>query len=702
MATAGAHVPAPVGDDRPRRPVVRLLLVWIGEALGLALLAWILPGVEVKGLEGAFVAAGLIGLLNALLYPLLASLIASIALLTFGLLTLVLNVGLVLAADAITPAFNVEGFGSALVLVLGLALVNSIVTGALAIDDEGSFYRSVVRRQARRSRAGRAMPTAPGVIFLEIDGLSEKVLRLAIEQGHMPNLARWIESGSHRIKSWECDLSSQTSASQAGLLHGNNEGIPAFRWFDRELGRAVVSAKPDDAALIEQRASDGHGLLAGGGASRANLLSGDAPQVTLTLSCVRISDERKARRKEAWRAYLSNPYNTPRTLLLFISDVITELLAARKQRRQDSGPRVHRGGHYPLVRAATTSLIVEASVSMLIGDLFRGVPCAYATFVAYDEVAHHSGIVAPDALAILTRLDRNFGRLARAARSAPRPYDIVVLSDHGQSHGAPFAQRYGRSLDELVQELAQAPVVAAGGTAEEAAHQLDVAFDEIQEDAPAAAGWAAGRIDVVEDDRGKDGDRPQREGEDAAPEESTAGDDEILVFASGNLGLIYFRTFEQRATIEEIETAHPGLLDGLAAHEGVGFVAGVSAARGPVAIGADGERPLDSPQAAGIDPLAPFGRRAADHLRRELAFRNAPDLLVVSSYYAEVDEVAAFEDLVGSHGGLGGPQSHPFLLHPTHLLVPDGDLVGAGTVHHVLKSWVPQDSPAPVAETAAA
>jgi hypothetical protein len=550
------------------------------------------------------------------------------------------------------------------------------------------------------------VPTTPGVIFLEIDGLSEKVLRLAIEQGQMPNLARWIESGSHRIKSWECDLSSQTSASQAGLLHGNNEGIPAFRWYDRELGRAVVSAKPDDAALIEQRASDGHGLLAGGGASRANLLSGDAPQVTLTLSCVRMSAERKARRKQAWRAYLSNPYNTPRTLMLFISDVATELLAARRQRRRDPGPRVHRGGHYPLVRAATTSLLVEASVNMLIGDLFRGVPCAYATFVAYDEVAHHSGIVAPDALAILTRLDRDFGRLARAARSAPRPYDIVVLSDHGQSQGAPFAQRYGRSLDDLVQELAQAPVVAAGGTAEEAAHQLDVALDEIQEDAPAAAGWAAGRIQVAEGDGGgrrrDDEHRAHDARESAEAGGERPGGGEILVFASGNLGLIYFRSFEQRATIEEVEAAHPGLLDGLAAHEGVGFVAGVSAAKGPLAIGADGERPLDSPQAAGIDPLAPFGPRAADHLRRELAFRNAPDLLVVSSYYAEADEVAAFEDLVGSHGGLGGPQSHPFLLHPAHLAVPDGDLVGAGTVHHVLKSWVPQDSPAPVAETAAA
>ena len=75
---------------------------------------------------------------------------------------------------------------------------------------------------------------------------------------------------------------------------------------------------------------------------------------------------------------------------------------------------------------------------------------------------------------------------------------------------------------------------------------------------------------------------------------------------------------------------------------------------------------------------------------RELGFTNAPDLLMVSTYWEEDDEVAAFEELVGSHGGLGGMQSHPFLLHPAGLHVPDEPLVGTRAVHEVLKSWVPQ------------
>ena len=78
---------------------------------------------------------------------------------------------------------------------------------------------------------------------------------------------------------------------------------------------------------------------------------------------------------------------------------------------------------------------------------------AYATFVGYDEVAHHSGVESDDAFDILHKLDKQLPRLESAARQAPRPYHLVVLSDHGQTGGATFKQRYGLSLEELIQEL---------------------------------------------------------------------------------------------------------------------------------------------------------------------------------------------------------------------------------------------------------
>ncbi len=152
--------------------------------------------------------------------------------------------------------------------------------------------RHVVVRQLRRTKLV-AEGTAPGVLFLEIDGLAHDVLRRAIRDGNAPHLAAWIRDGSHRLERWETHWSSQTGACQAGLLHGDDHDMPAFRWWEKDRERAMVTNHPRDAAELERRHSDGRGLLHADGASRANILSGDAPHSMLTMSTV--LDRRPAR-----------------------------------------------------------------------------------------------------------------------------------------------------------------------------------------------------------------------------------------------------------------------------------------------------------------------------------------------------------------------------------------------------------------------
>src|SRR5512134_540394 len=102
--------------------------------------------------------------------------------------------------------------------------------------------------------------------------------------------------------------------------------------------------------------------------------------------------------------------------------------------------------------------------------MLSGRPAVYATFASYDEVAHHSGLERPDTLEALRKLDQQFGRIDRARRYAPRPYEIVVLSDHGQTQGATFKQRNGYGLDELVERsLASGEVADFSGGDEQSA-----------------------------------------------------------------------------------------------------------------------------------------------------------------------------------------------------------------------------------------
>jgi hypothetical protein len=163
---------------------------------------------------------------------------------------------------------------------------------------------------------------------------------------------------------------------------------------------------------------------------------------------------------------------------------------------------------------------------------------------------------------------------------------------------------------------------------------------------------------------------------------------ELSVMASGNLGLISFPREPGRVTKERIDAIHPRLIPTLREHPGIGFLLVRSENDGPVVLGAEGILHLGSGQVEGDDPLAPFGPQAADHVRRTDRFPHCPDIVLNSTYWAETDEVAAFEELVGSHGGMGGEQSHPFVLFPSDWRHPDEPVIGAETLHRHMRGWL--------------
>ena len=161
----------------------------------------------------------------------------------------------------------------------------------------------------------------------------------------------------------------------------------------------------------------------------------------------------------------------------------------------------------------------------------------------------------------------------------------------------------------------------------------------------------------------------------------------VVVMASGNLGMVYLTDYVNRLSFEEMNLLYPDLIPGLAKHEGIGFVLVNSDLHGAVTIGNKGTYYLDDNSIEGEDPLANFGPNAAEHIRRTNSFKYTPDILVISLYDQQKNEVAAFEELVGSHGGIGGEQSFPFILHPSEWDIED-NLVGAEKVHKAFKAEI--------------
>ncbi len=591
---------------------------------------------------------------------------ALILLFLFPVIYLILPALLIMVADWLAPGLEIKGFGSALLIALFMAVISSIFSILFSADDELAIFRWLLKKD--NPHLTEEDLSNPGIIFLEIDGLAGQVLHDAMSMGKVPNMKRWLDCGSHKMAIWHSDFSSQTSAAQAGILHGNNFGIPAFRWYDKTKKEIVVSSSIKDVSELEKQISDGKGLLSQGGAARGCLFSGDASQVLMTAS--RVSDVTPA----DLRTYYLNPSNLLKTLSMMLWDWFLEKKAAWSQRLRDEKPRVHRGGIYFVLRSLTTVFLRDFILFALKGDMYSGVPYAYATLGGYDEVSHHSGTKRPDTLEVLGKLDREFGKLEKIARDAPRKYYLVVLSDHGQSQGATFNSRYKERFEDVVSRLIHTSQkeyqITGYRTLHESAYYIDAAFRDYKFSNSRTGQRFRNTLIRSQQIRVGKGDK-----------------DNVIVLASGNLGLIYFPAIEHRVTLEELVSEFPEMLSGLVEHPGIGFVAVRSKGKGTVAVGKRGKIYLSTREVEGENPLADYGPLLLPNLERADEFPNAPDVLAMSTYWKETDEVAAFEELVSSHGGAGGEQSRPFILYPAELDLGTDKIVGAEVVYQIFKRW---------------
>ena len=405
-----------------------------------------------------------------------------------------------------------------------------------------------------------------------------------------------------------------------------------------------------------------------------NLVSGGAPESALTMGTI----ARGAGAVTLYRSLL-DPRFLVTELFLMIREVLTEVGQSTRQKVRRVQPRAHRGGSVPFLRAISNVFLRDLTTRIVRSNLKHGVPAIYSTYVGYDVVAHHAGPMRPDAIKVLARLDRELALLMDAIEDAPRRYDVVVLSDHGQATGATFRQRFGQSLDDVVRNLALgASVSSLGGTTETWGHLNEVLSAAMHGDRRSAR-----RVRMALRRRVRDG------YVEIGPDRLAARPDptDLMVCASGNLAHVYLTQVPGRASIETVRNLHPGLVEGLIDHPGVEFVMGRTAA-GPIVLTRGGSRSLIDGTVEGIDPLRSCGPSAPAALRRLDEFPHAGDLVVNGCIEMRDASVAAFEDLVGSHGGLGGSQNDAFMIVPEAWAVPDR-LPNGRAVHRVLCAHLP-------------
>jgi uncharacterized membrane protein YvlD (DUF360 family) len=645
--------------------IARLIAVWLVASLALALADALLPNLKAEAWWAYPAATAVAGLLGLVFRPLLVLLVARIGWLAVVLAGLVGQALLVYAGIWIVPDISAT-FWSAFWASWIVAMIATAAAWLGSAGTDDSFTAALLRRRVAAKPVSD--PEVDGVVFVQLDGVAFPVLRWAIQAGSVQTLRRWVTSGDYVLREWTAQLPCTTPASQLGILHGTVAGVPAFRWYDRELGRVLIANRAADAAVIEQRATTGTGLLADDGVALGNLFTGDAPRAMLTMSRLGSGRGSEATRQTfAW--FLTNPNGFTRGLVRTVAEIMKERWQAARQRRLNILPRIHRGWTFAALRAATNVLQRDLNTAVIAEEMRKGTKCVYVDYVDYDEIAHHAGMFRPESLAALDGLDRVLGTLERLATHAARRYHIVVLSDHGQSQGQSFQDRFGADLGEVCTKLMDERVASLDAPVEDWGRVESLAGDL---SGSGLSGRAASRAASV-----------SRRHIDQSADAVTSAD--LTVLGSGNLGMLYVHS-SVRLTLEDLQHRWPKLIAGLCAHDGIGFVAGIDSSGVPWAIGANGRIRLDTGEVAGEDPLRPYRDHAARALRRAVMMPEAPDLYVNSRVDDVTLDIAAFEPLVGAHGGLGGWQDRAILLVPRSLadVLPKEQIEGADRVHAVL------------------
>src|SRR5215467_974433 len=553
------------------------------------------------------------------------------------------------------------------------------------------WYFALKYRVFRRER--RADDGRRGLVMLQIDALPYAELRRAIELGYCPTFSKMVREEGYTLRRWFCGLPSATPYCQAGIMYGENEGIPAFRFYDKTERRVITCNAPAGVQYIRDRI-DAPGALAGG-SSYVNLLDGDAETVAFTVA----TREKMSvfQRLGGWRMALLIALHPIRVARMGLQAILEWL---REEYERSVGElarrRTHSEGIFPLVRVLSNVVVRELQTMAILLDVYLGVPIIYSTFMQYDELGHHFGPSSFQALRDLRRTDARIGEIRRMIKSVGgRAYDIVLLSDHGMTPSSSYRVRYGETLGQTVANILERDAATRGqqplslqesfaNTSEYADMSAQV-FETAAHATPQqhrrtrrlllrARDWVRSRYGIREL---------------ILPEKYRIdGAHNVVVTYSSCLALVYFADDPRPLSLDEIasDARRSRLYDELLAHPGVGLLgtrhgssvhlestSGRAVVTGGRVDVLQGRNPLDRYEST--QSIV----RAVEHL---VSQPNSGDIMIFGAY--DGYEIVSFDDQIGAHGAAGGNQVHPFLIGPAYLELDAARIEDARDLHRAV------------------
>lgn len=550
-----------------------------------------------------------------------------------------------------------------------LALAQGIVDSIAALL---GFYYSKKYAAIIRWLGLRRAATANrrGFIVIQVDGLAHQYLASAIDLGYAPTLERLLRRGDMVLRRWYSGLPCTTPAAQAGIMFGNNDDIPAFRWYDKARNEAIVCKTPSAIRAIQDRISAGRVGILTGGSSFMNMFDGDASLSVFTLGAMH-----RKRFFESVRGlgflvlFILNPFRALMTVVLSIWEYLTEVVQRVTALFGEQAPHPLDPG-FSFSRVMGSVVFRDIQTFAMLVDIFRGAPALYTTYYGYDHLAHHYGPLSKPALRALRAIDARIHRIDMLRRLAlTREYDLYILSDHGMTSAVPFQHTYGQSLGQVISNsVGNQPIRISEDSAPESQEVLEIKYllDELAA-VEANVGPSLAMIPrklrslvlrrIELDDEVLEHWDPERRLD-------------VVVRSSGSLSHVYLNLIPRQMNISEVAALYPNLISDLASHPGIWLVIGredaqvvVLSRQGVLTLGPDLVAPGQGYHVEGQDPLSccTTPEVQAAQIRRLASFSQSGDLIIMGRYDGATDTVACFEEQWACHGALGGPQEIAFL-----------------------------------------
>ena len=263
-----------------------------------------------------------------------------------------------------------------------------------------------------------------------------------------------LARGTHRLQRWHCGIPSQHAGGAGGALlrrPRKRAGLPLVR--PRRTRRCGWSATPRTCGAW-RTSGRGHGdrpLLAGGSCINS-FMSGGAAKRLMTVSALgEDGDEQREGEQADFNLFFLSPYAYTTAVLAAVWDYLRAWSWPWSGACRQDRPQLKFSVKRVAQRAVANAFLRDLSFFWLKQDMVRGVPVIYSNFVGYDDVAHHTG---PDAYEAQITLAPSTASCASCGagrrRQSPIRYDIVLLSDHGQTPSVPFRVLYGETIEQTL------------------------------------------------------------------------------------------------------------------------------------------------------------------------------------------------------------------------------------------------------------